>query len=277
MFNHVVDTADTLMRGYMRLAGYLQPVRQGKTFFGANLTCDIRDFVPRRIFFFAIYEPNLTYFIQSCLRPGDTFVDLGANIGYFSLLAAEVVGAAGRVIAIEASPSTFSRLSDNVANNQYGNVKCWNLAATAADCTINMVCGDQRNTGANKIAVLENAAGVVRGKPLPDILGEDFQRVNFIKIDIEGSEGPILEQLLANLDRLPQRLTIVAELAATSAQYIERFREKGFRIRALPNTYRIGYFLIRQYLQRFGEESYTVTVPIQAFSASYTDYIFERE
>lgn len=62
------------------------------------------------------------------LKPGDVFVDVGANIGYFSLLASKLVGPGGRVVAIEASPEVFDLLRRNLELNKAHNVRAVNVA-----------------------------------------------------------------------------------------------------------------------------------------------------
>ncbi|MBW4518147.1 MAG: FkbM family methyltransferase [Scytolyngbya sp. HA4215-MV1] len=276
LFNRLVNAIDIAMRVYMRMSGYLQPIRTGKTFFGADLQCDIRDFIQRRIFFFSIYEPNLTYFIQQNLRAGDTFVDLGANIGYFSMLASQQVGTSGKVIAIEAAPDTFAQLRSNLERNGCHNVVCLNVAATKEPCWVDILCQDSKNIGCNQVTVVTQAEGKVPGKPILDILGDHAATTHFIKIDIEGAEEAVLEQIFLNLDRFPEQLTIVAEIKGASHRYLEHFRQAGFAISALPNTYRIGYLLVRHYLKQFHEAAFTVTLPVDQYSPDYTDYIFRR-
>ena len=74
-------------------------------------------FVSRRIREEGIWEPYETSLLLSMLRPGDVFVDVGANIGYFSVLAASVVGDDGAVFAFEPDPDNFRLLRRNVALN----------------------------------------------------------------------------------------------------------------------------------------------------------------
>lgn len=64
------------------------------------------------------YEPELTEFLMEHLRPGQTFFDLGANIGYVTLLAAALVGSSGRVISVEAETENVAKLKHNLALNQ---------------------------------------------------------------------------------------------------------------------------------------------------------------
>ena len=82
-----------------------------------------------KFFVFGIWEPNLTNFVQQRLRVGDTFVDVGANLGYYSLLASKLVGALGHVVAIEASPAIAAHLTKNLHLNNATNVRVVNAAA----------------------------------------------------------------------------------------------------------------------------------------------------
>ena len=259
----------------MRLQGYVSPMRETTTFFGASITCDIRDFIQRRLHFFKIYQPNLTYFLKHRLRPGDVFVDVGANIGYFSLYASTLVGNAGEVLAIEAVPTTYALLRRNLDRNQADNVRALNVAATADDCLVEIVQRMPRNIGAN--AVRQSDSGVVPGRPIMDILGSTAARASVIKIDIEGSEAPVLRDLLQHSDVLADRVAIVAELSPASKEYVAEFRARGFKVYALPNSYRIGYMLTREYLRRFREHQYCEVLPVDDYRAEYADYVFERD
>lgn len=273
----LVRAADVAARIWMRVQGWIKPEREGVTFFGARMKCDIRDFVQRRIFFFGIFEHNLSYYILARLRPGDGFIDVGANVGYFSLLASKIAGPAGQVLSIEASPDTCALLRCNVARNHCGNVEVVNLAATSEPCTVEIVRGDRKNIGTNSVKRRsEEGAGTVRGMPLSAILGPLAPRANLIKIDVEGSEAPILEDVLLHLDRFPAKLTVVAEVTPGSADFIDRFRRAGFAVFGLPNNYTIGYFLIRSLLGRERESALTVALPVEGYSPAFTDYIFER-
>ena len=63
------------------------------------------------------WQPALTAYLRRALQPGDTFVDVGANSGFFSLLGASLVGEAGAVVAVEACPATCARLRANLELN----------------------------------------------------------------------------------------------------------------------------------------------------------------
>src|SRR4051794_26991463 len=65
---------------------------RSRTIFGAKITGDTADLIQRYIYFFGVWEPDITAWLRSALKPGDCFVDVGANIGYYTLLASQVVG-----------------------------------------------------------------------------------------------------------------------------------------------------------------------------------------
>jgi FkbM family methyltransferase len=91
------------------------PVRvTARTFFGRPMTVLLPEPVSRFLYRNGVFEADLTQAILTCLRPGQVFFDVGAHFGYYSLLAAEIVGPEGRVVAFEPTPRTHRILADNV-------------------------------------------------------------------------------------------------------------------------------------------------------------------
>ena len=80
------------------LDGFQLYVRRNDYFIGAAIARD------------RSYEPHVTAAVRRMLRPGDTFLDIGANIGYFTLMGSSLVGSTGRVIALEPNPSNCARV-----------------------------------------------------------------------------------------------------------------------------------------------------------------------
>lgn len=80
-----------------------------RTVFRSRIAGDTRDILHQYIYYFGVWEPHLTNWIGQQLAPGDTFIDVGANVGYFSLLASRLVGKSGVVVAIEPSPTILRR------------------------------------------------------------------------------------------------------------------------------------------------------------------------
>jgi len=78
--------------------------------FGGRFELDLSEFIQRQVYL-GTFEPRETSLVKGYLRPGMTFVDVRANIGYYTALAALLVGAEGRVVAFEPSAYAFEKLS----------------------------------------------------------------------------------------------------------------------------------------------------------------------
>ena len=100
---------------------------------------------------FGVWEPNISNAIENLLIPGDVFVDVGANIGYDTLLASTLVGSSGTVVSIEALPSTFENLSKNVACNSAKNVRIVNAAVAEKSGPVTIYSAPKANIGASTI------------------------------------------------------------------------------------------------------------------------------
>lgn len=174
------------------------------TWFGARLLCSMEDGFERRVVYFGTHEHRTERLIHALLCPGDTFVDVGANIGVFSLLAALRVGPGGRVFSLEPVPATFERLQRNVALNRVDNVVALNLAAWHEPSELVMACPVDPRVHSGVFHVVPGAsAGAGSGGaivhvpalPLDALLLERHHvaRVDLMKLDIEGAELPALE------------------------------------------------------------------------------------
>ena len=275
VFRQALATLDSVQRAYMRVLTYLHPVKDCGTVFGATMHCHSRDFIQRRIRFFGIFEHNLTHYTMSRLRKGDVYVDVGANVGYYSLLASRLVGAAGKVISVEAAPATAALLKQNLQINGCDNVTALNVAATAERCKVSIEVADRHNSGANGIRI-DPAAGEVEGLPFRDLVGGDISRVRFVKIDIEGSRSAEFQAILDTLAELPESFTVVSEVSPASASLVARFVDAGFRAYTISNIYTIDYYLIRSYLRKYSEDDSIHMVPVTGFNPECRDYVFER-
>ena len=141
-----------------------------------------------------MYEPETLEFLASRTGPGSTFVDVGANIGLFAIPMARRVGAAGRVVAIEASPRIFPYLAHNVAANQSPNVRLWNVAASDAQVpALAFYEAPATHFGMGSIGPQFDAAPVsVPATTLDYVLAEEnIAHVDVLKVDVEGYESAV--------------------------------------------------------------------------------------
>jgi FkbM family methyltransferase len=128
-------------------------------------------------------------FLRRLLRPGDSIVDVGANIGSLTLTASAIVGETGKVFSIEAHPRTFEYLRRNIARNRRRNVVLIHAAVGDKDGTVRFssMSADDQNS-----IVAEDAQGVdVRAARL-DSLPTGDGLLALVKIDVEGYEGLVL-------------------------------------------------------------------------------------
>jgi FkbM family methyltransferase len=182
---------------------------------------DLSEQWERRAFFLARYhELPLLRVMDVTLRPGDVFVDVGANLGLVSLYGAELVGAAGRVVAYEPNPDVYARLRRHLDANPPGaRVDARMIALGDRPTTLELVVFG-RNTGSGTLGrVPDGLKTMVRARyAVPVVVaGDDAatwdgggRPVRLIKIDAEGSETRICQGLRPVLEA--HRPVVVTEV-----------------------------------------------------------------
>lgn len=246
---------------------------------GDRLQVDLRDFIGSRLFHFGVWEPNVTAVIMDTLRPGDVFCDVGANIGYYTVLASRLVGPGGHVVAVEPSPAALRMLRDNIALNGLTNVRVVPAAVAAERGRLALYAPSFGNAGTTSTVAREGRSlqAEVDALPLTQILTQDeLARLRLVKIDVEGGEGVVLESILQDLAAYSFGTDILAELSVDAAlpgvadanDLVARFNAVGFRGRAIANAYDI-----RSYLEfRAPMPPQDLRLPITA----QTDVVFSR-
>ncbi|MFC9879233.1 FkbM family methyltransferase [Streptomyces libani] len=272
MSSTISETLATLGRGYMRDAPgslgkaalatrYLNPwlrdhprQRLVRTRFGAAMAVDTQDLIQRFVYLFGLWEPHMTHWLQRRLRPGDTYIDVGANVGYFSLLASQLVGEEGRVVAIEASPTFHARVLQHAEINGCSNLRTVNAAVADERKTVTLILASSNNMGAASIVPYGGPAEStldVEAYPLPQVLdADDIAGARVIKIDVEGAEGAVIRGLAPVLDKLRPDAEITVEvtpermeaLGESPGELLTTMREHGFHVYRLPNSYAPGSY-----------------------------------
>ena len=186
-------------------------------------------YVSRRIRETGIWEPYETSLVQRLLRPGDVFVDVGANIGYFSILAASIVGSQGAVFAFEPDPENCRLLRANSALNNFEQQITVVEAALSDRAGVGELFLSTDNLGDHQVY-----AGAERRNSLPialvqgsDFLQQHLQRIDLLKVDTQGSEFQVIAGLMPLLVKLAVAPRIILELTPHS------LREAGASGRAL--------------------------------------------
>ena len=143
-----------------------------------------------------IYEPDSIQLMLQKLPKDAVFLDIGANIGVFTITAAKFLEQNGRVIAVEASPKIFPYLQQNIEVNGLNNVKTLQLAATERDNdTVPFYEAPMDKFGMGSLAPQFHSSPIqLKTKTIDSILkDEKIDKVNFIKIDVEGYESSVFQ------------------------------------------------------------------------------------
>jgi len=188
-------------------------------------------------------EPELLYLLEQEIKPGMIVMDLGANIGYITLLMAELVGPKGRVYAMEPDPSNYKLLKYNVRINSFNDrVICYEVAISNKLGMTKFYAG---KNASNLGALTQHKKSV--SKPIIvkcNTLTTFFQEhdpVNFIKMDIEGAEVQVLDGMYNYIKSNDFPCKIVMELHPMFYKsgegglhfWMKKFLESGFKTKCV--------------------------------------------
>ncbi|MCP4359516.1 MAG: FkbM family methyltransferase [Chloroflexi bacterium] len=239
------------------------------------------DLIQRYLYFFGMWEPNLTRFVRQRLTAGDVFVDVGANIGYFSLLASGLVGKQGRILAFEASPTIYELFLDNIVLNQCSNIVPHNIAAGDTIGTTPVFFSGEHNIGMTNtvqglVGQFETEVALL---PLDTMISDTmWKKVRIVKIDVEGAEFSVVKGLRKLLEKKSNpNVEIVVEVnpnplqlqGIDPAEILAFFQEFGFfpyflKCNAGPDDYLSG-------------QRQTHAAMITTAITQQTDVIFSRQ
>jgi FkbM family methyltransferase len=194
------------------------PIRSRR--FGYWLYLDLRSFAERRTYFTgAGSQQTLEYLFRVLMRPGDQYVDVGANIGVIALMANNLIGPTGRGFAFEPNPEVFARLKQHFELNRVTTIEPIGYALADQESDARLVVRG-RVSGSGSLAFDETGAAqtfavrTTTAKRYVDQL--DLARPTIIKIDSEGYEVKVLRGLGDFLDA--PELAVLAEVNPTLLQ-----------------------------------------------------------
>jgi len=187
------------------------------------------------------YEPDVQGALAYLLKPGDTFVDCGANVGYFSVMASDLVGPLGTVVSIEANPTTHELLAANLAMNGRGAPVHCALAAAAGEVDIFVSDMGDVYTSLRTGGLVRGdsvRSHKVRARTLDEVVAErGLTQVDLVKVDIEGGELDVLKSASQVMQQM--RPTWIVEygtntwpvFGATPAQLLDLLTERRYVLR----------------------------------------------
>ena len=176
------------------------------------------------------FEPNERSFVARFLRQGMVVLDIGAHQGFYTLLASKLVGSGGKVFAIEPSPREQKALRLNLVLNRCKNVRSEVLALGDTETQADLYVVDGKHTGFNSLrppCVSGTTSRVkVNVKRLDDWFQEaNVERVDFIKLDVEGGELAVLKGGVHFLEQRPRPVILVEMEDARSEPWGHRARD----------------------------------------------------
>ncbi len=194
---------------------------------------------------------NTNFFIKN-LKEGDVILELGSNVGYHTTLFSQLVGSSGKVYTYEALPIIYDLLKINLeANNATYNTEAFNLAVSN-DCSPKTFGYYNSNPGASADASLYDlqkrsaslasdfSTMTTSSVILDDHLLDKLDRLDFIKMDIEGCEGLALQGMEKILEKFP-KVKIISEYSISNdnGAYLEQLanlKNKGYKLYELINS-----------------------------------------
>jgi FkbM family methyltransferase len=217
------------------------------TVHGFQFACDLGDWIGQYVFVTGSYEEPTAALMAQLVCPGDLVVDVGANVGFFTLLLSRLVGRGGRVVAFEPMPHALERLRAHVSLNRCDNVTIRDCALGAATGTTQLYLGPRHHTSIASLQPRDGAQAVeVACRTLDDELSGDGP-VACLKIDAEGWEPEVLAGARLVLEQQPTPF-VIAEVSEPS--WPASMIASGFE----------GYIIEHDGLRRFDDRS---TLPSQ--------------
>lgn len=177
---------------------------------GASIHVSPTDYLQLLIYYLGTFEPHCLPYLRGCANKGGTIVDVGANIGFYTLESSLAVGPTGRVISIEAAPPHVEALRKNIQLNGMRNVSLVEVAVgdSVGEATLALPRGG--NLGMFTLGpVNSDEPYSVALRPMDDLLAEQgIHSIDLIKMDIEGSEYRALRGAAKTLARYKPALLI---------------------------------------------------------------------
>lgn len=237
------------VRGSGRMAGYIQRFYNRKP--RARVHVPVLDFTmdldPSEcvdgalLFAPQLYDHREFALLRELIKPGDVFLDAGANIGIYSLVASRLVGPAGEVVAIEASAENYSWLCANCDSSNAKNVRALHVGLSDQPEKLRMACSFYGNKSGNSFLKESPIGEWVECLPLLDVLrANNVSRIDGAKFDIEGFEFKVLKPFFATApEELWPRFVIFehnADLVAKSGGDVRALLQSaGYTIRPVAD------------------------------------------
>jgi FkbM family methyltransferase len=207
-------------------------------FAGVRMELDLAEWTQMQLLKRNWLEPQTLELYKRLLRPGDVFVDVGAHVGFHSLVARHLVGEQGLVIAVEPQPYNAQKILANWRANNFTNLKLFVAAAGARDDRVEL--RDQVLTDRSVLTLREGGGKneaqsfevpLLRLDSIFQRLG--IERVKLLKLDVEGYELEVVQGLgerLGDVENVVFEFFVQAERKRANGALIDRLTNAGCRL-----------------------------------------------
>jgi FkbM family methyltransferase len=211
-----------------------------KTSRGFLVAGETGELIQNYIYFLGQWEPHVGACIDRRLKAGDLFVDVGANIGYFSLLALSL---GADVVAIEASSAIYGKLDRNLGlSGAGGRARSIHGAVACQRGRVQFYVATGDNGGVGSLLRETGQSELVDAAPLGDWLtAGEIGRARLIKIDVEGAEVEVMTGIRELLPMLPNDVEFIVEVLPETFPAVSSILP-GFHAYALPPDSMANYF-----------------------------------
>jgi FkbM family methyltransferase len=198
------------------------------------------DWIGRSIYFFGDFDPKVSWVLRRLLRPGDTAIDIGANLGLVSFIAARLVGPAGAVHAFEPQPDLAALMRRTADDTGLAHI-CINAVALSHQRGRLRMTVPPDNAGAARL----NAAADVRGRHVEvpvetlDNAWHGSRPVRLMKLDVEGHEESVLRGATRLLQEIPPEVILFESHDRRAAQerpVVQILARAGYRFADIPRA-----------------------------------------
>lgn len=210
-----------------------------------------------------IHEPVTTEIFKKLIKEGNTVIDVGANIGYFTLLAARLVGHKGKVFSFEPEPRNFAYLTKNLELNKYKNVVARQMAVSdkcgSVDFQICKVDSGHHSVISDTTKSLPKTDIIkVETVSLDSLFEKKAKDIDFIKIDAEGSEPKVLAGMKKILLK-SKKIKIIMEFYPLLIRQLNQSPEK--LLEDLLKEYNFSVYIISDDYSAFSKKNLKVSSP----------------
>jgi FkbM family methyltransferase len=200
------------------------------------------DYIGASIIATQSYEPHVTRVITGLLKPGDVFLDLGGNVGYFSMLASHLVKTNGKVLTFEPNPQNLQLIYASILHNKAQNIVVYPYAVSDSETILRFTTVGSNGGVVTKHSSDQNHYLLVQSVILDKILGNE-PKIDLLKMDIEAHEPSALRGM-ANLIEI-HKPKIITEFhpwamklnnTELPEQFLQQLYDFGYRLSIIPQT-----------------------------------------